>query len=265
MSNLGIVGLGMASGLVPCWDAVGLLVLAAALGRLATGVALVIAFSGGMAAVLVAVAWLAGKMKSATNGLTTRRSGSDGLVWLAVSCSRRSACISSSSEAKSMSIPTLKLFKVAVPLKKVVRHASFERSVSENLVVRVTLSDGVVGYGEGVPRSYVTGETLETAFAALETQDWARIIGRPSSFAEVVERVKALTLPEIESDPRGMAGNAARCALELAVLDAYGRRFNESVGRAIELAACRGPRTFSQAPAGSLQWRDHRRIDPRRA
>jgi ABC-type nickel/cobalt efflux system permease component RcnA len=69
MSNVGVVGLGLASGLVPCWDAVGLLVLAAALGRLATGVALVLAFSGGIAAVLVGVAWLAGKMKSATIGL----------------------------------------------------------------------------------------------------------------------------------------------------------------------------------------------------
>ncbi len=64
-----------------------------------------------------------------------------------------------------------------------VRHASFERSDSENLVVRVTLSDGLSGYGEGVPRSYVTGETLESAFAALEAHDWARIIGRPASFA----------------------------------------------------------------------------------
>jgi L-Ala-D/L-Glu epimerase len=135
-----------------------------------------------------------------------------------------------------MSIRALKLFKVAVPLKKVIRHASYERSVSENLVVRVTLSDGFVGHGEGVPRSYVTGETLESTFAALESQDWSRVIGRPSSFAEVVERLAGLTLPEIESDPRGMAGNAARCALELAVLDAYGRRFQESVGRAIELA-----------------------------
>ncbi len=59
-----------------------------------------------------------------------------------------------------MTIKTLKLFAVAVPLKKVVRHASFARSSSENLVVRVTLADGVVGYGEGVPRPYVTGETL---------------------------------------------------------------------------------------------------------
>src|SRR5271163_4054243 len=108
-----------------------------------------------------------------------------------------------------MSISTLKLFKVAVPLKKVVRHASFERSVSENLVVRVTLADGVVGYGEGVPRSYVTGETLESAFAALESHDWAKTIGRPGSFAQLVERLQALTLDEIESDPRGMYGNAA--------------------------------------------------------
>src|ERR1700722_13256980 len=110
-----------------------------------------------------------------------------------------------------MSITSLELFKVAVPLKKVVRHASFERSVSENLVVRVTLSDEVTGYGEGVPRSYVTGETLESAFAALAAHDGARIIGRPTSFAQVVERLETLALPEIESDPRGMFGNAARC------------------------------------------------------
>jgi L-Ala-D/L-Glu epimerase len=144
-----------------------------------------------------------------------------------------------------MSISHLKLFKVAVPLKKVVRHASFERSVSENLVVRVTLSDEVTGYGEGVPRSYVTGETLESAFAALEAQDWARMIGRPASFAQVVERLETLTLPEIESDPRGMFGNAARCALELAILDAYGRRFGESVGRAVDLAKVEGLRRFA--------------------
>ena len=41
--------------MVPCWDAVGLVVLSAALGRLGAGVVLVIAFGLGMAAVLVAV------------------------------------------------------------------------------------------------------------------------------------------------------------------------------------------------------------------
>jgi L-Ala-D/L-Glu epimerase len=141
-----------------------------------------------------------------------------------------------------MSITSLKLFTIAVPLKKVVRHASFERSSSENLVVRVTLSDGIIGYGEGVPRSYVTGETLETAIAALEGPDWARLVGRPRDFGEVAATLERLTLPEIESDPRGMAGNAARCAVELAILDAYGRRFGEPVGRAVELARADGLR-----------------------
>jgi len=139
-----------------------------------------------------------------------------------------------------MTIKSLTLFKVAVPLKKVVRHASFERSVSENLVVRVTLTNGVMGYGEGVPRAYVTGETLESTFAALQSHDWARFVGRPADFPDVVRRMESLTLPEIESDPRGMAGNAARCALELAILDAYGRRFGEPLGRAVELAKVDG-------------------------
>ena len=68
-TSLGLIGLGLAGGLVPCWDAVGLLVMAAALGRLAAGVGLVLAFSAGMAAVLVAVGCLAWKLKSAVVGL----------------------------------------------------------------------------------------------------------------------------------------------------------------------------------------------------
>lgn len=71
-------------------------------------------------------------------------------------------------------------------------------------------------------------------------------MGQPASFAEVVERLEVLTLPRIESDPRGMAGNAARCALELAILDAYGRRFGESLGRAVELSRATGLARFGK-------------------
>jgi nickel/cobalt transporter (NicO) family protein len=60
-----LVSLGLAAGLVPCWDAVGLVVLSAALGRLTVGVLLVIAFGAGMAAVLVGVGLLAARLKSA--------------------------------------------------------------------------------------------------------------------------------------------------------------------------------------------------------
>ena len=64
-----------------------------------------------------------------------------------------------------LSIKQVSLFRVAVPLKKKIKHASHDRTMSENLVVRVELGDGHVGYGEGVPRPYVTGETIESTFA----------------------------------------------------------------------------------------------------
>lgn len=73
-----------------------------------------------------------------------------------------------------MSISKLTLYKVAVPLKRAVRHASFARTESENLVVRATLSDGTTGFGEGVPRPYVTGETVESTFRDLAAGDWVR-------------------------------------------------------------------------------------------
>jgi muconate cycloisomerase len=145
------------------------------------------------------------------------------------------------------SAPTIRqvsLFQVSVPLRKKVKHASHTRTVSENLVVRVELAGGQVGYGEGVPRPYVTGETIESTFDVLGRYDWSAKIGRPSDFAELVRVLEALTLEETEADPRGMAGNAARCALELAVLDAYGRAFGESVGKAVELANVDGLRRF---------------------
>ncbi|WP_435005999.1 dipeptide epimerase [Tundrisphaera lichenicola] len=139
-----------------------------------------------------------------------------------------------------MTVPrSIDLYHVLVPLKKPIRHASFARTDSDNFVVRVTLSDGTQGFGEGVPRSYVTGETIESAFASLEGLDLPRLIGHPADFGEVVRRLAELTLPETESDPRGMAGNSARCALELALLDAYGRKFGVSVGQAVRMVEMR--------------------------
>src|SRR5262249_28829960 len=67
--DLALLGLGLAGGLAPCWDAVGLLVLAAALCRIAAGVGLVAAFRAVMAIVMVAVGCLDWKLKSATIGI----------------------------------------------------------------------------------------------------------------------------------------------------------------------------------------------------
>ena len=53
-----------------------------------------------------------------------------------------------------------------LPLRFSFGHALAARKESTNVYVRLTLNDGTVGYGEGVPREYVTGETAESAYAA---------------------------------------------------------------------------------------------------
>jgi ABC-type nickel/cobalt efflux system permease component RcnA len=71
-SSTELLTLGLAAGAVPCWDAVGLIVLSAALGRLASGVLLVMAFGAGMGMVLVGVGLLASRLKSAMLSLGGR-------------------------------------------------------------------------------------------------------------------------------------------------------------------------------------------------
>lgn len=139
-----------------------------------------------------------------------------------------------------MSIRSVELFHVSVPLKSRVKHASHDRTSSDNLIVRVRLDDGTTGHGEGLPRPYVTGETIESSFDTLSSVDVARHVGQPSDIGDVVRQLESLELPETAADPRGMAGNSARCALELAVLDAYGRRFGTPLSGALRLVQASG-------------------------
>ncbi len=102
-------------------------------------------------------------------------------------------------------------------------HALAERNSSTNVFVKLTLSDGTTGFGEGVPRPYVTGETPESAVSALCDRHAPALLGtelsEPAVVPAVLDEVAAAGAPP---GPRG----AAWCALELALLDAAGRLFD---------------------------------------
>jgi len=66
----GLIALGVAGGIVPCWDAVGLVVLAEALGRLGLAVLLVLAFSLGLGVVLAVLGWSAHRFRRRVTGGT---------------------------------------------------------------------------------------------------------------------------------------------------------------------------------------------------
>jgi ABC-type nickel/cobalt efflux system permease component RcnA len=67
------VTLGMAGGVVPCWDAIILLLLALSVKRLWLGVSLLLAFSAGLATVLVVLGLLVVAARSGVDSLGGRR------------------------------------------------------------------------------------------------------------------------------------------------------------------------------------------------
>src|SRR6516164_8308487 len=78
---------------------------------------------------------------------------------------------------------------VKIPLKKTIRHASFTRDENDSLIVCCRLDDGTTGWGEGLPREYVTGETIDTVFEQLRATDW-----RPELGSEVGDLAAAVRL-----------------------------------------------------------------------
>ena len=112
-----------------------------------------------------------------------------------------------------------------IPLKRRIRHASHTRIGNDALIIIARLEDGTTGYGEGLPREYVTGETIDTAWAMFQAIDFSRDLGGElRGLEEVIARLDRFTTAPLAAGRRDCFGNAFRCAVELAVLDAVTRR-----------------------------------------
>lgn len=128
-----------------------------------------------------------------------------------------------------MQVREITILHVLIPLRKPVQHASHTRTETDNLVVRCVLEDGTTGYGEGVPREYVTGETIDSAIALLRRSEVPAQLEPCRDWESALALADRVRLAPIPGDERQCQGNAARCAVELALLDAYGKRFREPI------------------------------------
>ena len=123
-----------------------------------------------------------------------------------------------------MRITELAAFHVRIELRKPIRHASHARSDTDSIVVRCRLADGTIGWGEGLPREYVTGETIDSAWSLLQAADLAtQLCGDIPGLREAIPRLQMFQLPRQRDDGRECFGNSVRCAIELSVLDAVCR------------------------------------------
>jgi L-Ala-D/L-Glu epimerase len=120
-----------------------------------------------------------------------------------------------------MRLVSLDVLGVEIPLRRAFAHNLNTHRVARPQLVRATLSDGTVGWGEAQPRDYVTGETPESVRAAVAhaARDWRDVAVDGLESAAALLRASPLR----ESDPAAFAG------IELAILDAAGRLEGRSV------------------------------------
>ena len=113
-----------------------------------------------------------------------------------------------------MAIKRLDVQSLNIPFKQAFVHASAVRAMTEAVLVTVTNGDGVQGIGEGCPRHYVTGETVDSIqrFISRHRDHWMGF----TSVQDVKQWV-AEYASIIDQNP------AACCAVETACLDLFGK------------------------------------------
>ena len=153
-----------------------------------------------------------------------------------------------------MRIERLNVFIFPVPFKVVFRHASASRGQAENLIVAAHSDCGLVGYGEGCPRHYVTGETVEGGLAFI--REYADAI------TDTVQDEKSLRAwigshrSIIDQNP------AAFCAVEIAILDLIGKVKRRPVEDLVDVPRLAGVYKYSailgDAPYLAFWWQFRR-------
>jgi L-alanine-DL-glutamate epimerase-like enolase superfamily enzyme len=127
---------------------------------------------------------------------------------------------------------TLQMAPLNIPFKQSFKHASAERHVTQSVWVQAGSTARLRGYGEGCPREYVTGETIDSALT------FFRSIHDAVSAIDGLDELRAWVVShsaEIDVHP------AAWCAIELALLDVMARERAQSVEAMLSLPVIAGP------------------------
>ncbi|HEX8495032.1 MAG TPA: dipeptide epimerase [Pyrinomonadaceae bacterium] len=141
-----------------------------------------------------------------------------------------------------MRITEATIYGLNIPFVESFNHSTQARGASDSIVVRLVSADGTVGYGEGVARPYVTGETIETSLAritnyllpAVLEKDFAELQPGPDLLAALAPVDEAL--PDEAKSNGVVAWHAARCAVETALIDCLLKRQKLSLAQLLHPA-----------------------------
>lgn len=155
-----------------------------------------------------------------------------------------------------MQLHNLEIEKLVIPFRVAFQHSAATRASTETIIVKATTNSGFCGIGEGCPRSYVTGETVDTTFDFFNAHK--------HDFMELksIEDLKTWASNNrtlIDSNP------AAFCSIELALINALALENNQSIEEVLSLPkltgafqytgvlGARDPHTFEKQLAAYLK------------
>lgn len=128
-----------------------------------------------------------------------------------------------------MKLERLSVHCLNIPFVEGFQHAAKDRRFSDAIIIEVCAS-GYRGYGEALPRQYVTGESTHSAVQHLTEHVWPRLANTlvdvqcvETLLEDVGRRLDApdLGFRSTDFDTGLRAHNAARCGLELALVDCW--------------------------------------------
>ncbi len=116
-------------------------------------------------------------------------------------------------------IRRIRIFQIRIPFSVQVTHNLAKRNGTRGFLVEITDNTGQKGYGEGTPRSYVTGEDF------VETQQTLSLIGKEILGSEIENEGFFLHFwHDLKSRPPLSLFPSATCSFELALLDLFCKR-----------------------------------------
>jgi len=132
---------------------------------------------------------------------------------------------------------TIERWALDIPFHMAFQHASATRSATQAIWVEARSPDGIVGLGEGCPREYVTGESVMSAMAFIDSQrnQLVKSVRDLASLQDWVGRNREV----IDKNP------AAWCALELALLDLFARLGRQPLEAYLGVPPLQGPFLYS--------------------
>jgi L-alanine-DL-glutamate epimerase-like enolase superfamily enzyme len=136
-----------------------------------------------------------------------------------------------------MNLTSLVIKKIKIPFKVNFKHSSATRSTTQSIWIEVTSEKGMVGYGEGCPREYVTNESIETA-SSFFTENKSDI-GDHVHDLEGLKTWSRANKEKIDKNP------AAWCAIELALLDLIAKEKQCSIENMLRLPEINSPFQYS--------------------